>query len=316
MAPSLPSRATGAASRRLAAALRSGPARTLFLLLALAAIVTAIAGQWQQLGDAVSRVRAADLAAAMGFGLLYLLCAAAAWRTIVADLGGALPAASAARIFFLGQIGKYLPGGIWSFAAVAELGRDAGLPRSRTVATLAVALLVSLATGALLALLLLPIAGGSVFARYWWVAPAAPLALLALCPAVLGRLFAMARIELGREPSLGGMAAASAWSLAGWMMAGLQIWLLLGAVGAPLGWATLALTTAGYALAWVVGFLVMVAPAGLGPREAVLTLVLAAIVAPGEALLVALLARLLGTAADLAAAGAVLLAPRRTAPAA
>ena len=83
----------------------------------------------------------------------------------------------------------------------------------------------------------------------------------------------------GREPleqwtSLRGTAVATAWALVAWVLAGLQIWLLAVPLGAPATWRTFALTTGGYALAWAIGLVVVVAPAGAGAREVALAAVL------------------------------------------
>jgi len=38
------------------------------------------------------------------------------------------------RIFFVGQLGKYLPGSLWALLVQMELSRKAGIPRSRGLA--------------------------------------------------------------------------------------------------------------------------------------------------------------------------------------
>ncbi len=42
------------------------------------------------------------------------------------DLGSPLPPAGSLRVFFLGQLGKYVPGSVWPAVAQMELGRDYG----------------------------------------------------------------------------------------------------------------------------------------------------------------------------------------------
>ncbi|NAZ85625.1 hypothetical protein GTR00_05830 [Kineococcus sp. T90] len=72
----------------------------------------------------------------------------------------------------------------------------------------------------------------------------------------------------------------------------------------------LALALGGYALAWVVGFLVVLAPAGAGARELVLAAVVALAVGGGGAAVVVLGSRVLLTLADLLLAlGALAAAP-------
>src|SRR3546814_2766360 len=78
------------------------------------------------------------------------------WRIIIAQHDPQLTSGNSARIFFLGQIGKYLPGGIWPFLASAEFGRDAGLKSRATMASLLLALLITLGSGVVLCLIALP----------------------------------------------------------------------------------------------------------------------------------------------------------------
>lgn len=71
-----------------------------------------------------------------------------------------------------------------------------------------------------------------------------------------------------------------------------------------------ALAVGGYALAWIVGFLVVLAPAGAGARELVLAAVVALAVGGGGAAVVVLGSRVLLTLADLLLALAALAGSR------
>ncbi len=51
-----------------------------------------------------------------------------AWRRVLADLGSPLHLAPAGGVFFVGQLGKYLPGSVWSIVAQAEMGTTAAHP--------------------------------------------------------------------------------------------------------------------------------------------------------------------------------------------
>jgi uncharacterized membrane protein YbhN (UPF0104 family) len=58
------------------------------------------------------------------------------------------------------------------------------------------------------------------------------------------------------------------------------------------------LATGAYALAWVVGFLIVVAPAGVGAREGMLVVALAPAMSASTATALALVSRLVMTAGD------------------
>jgi uncharacterized membrane protein YbhN (UPF0104 family) len=83
----------------------------------------------------------------------------------------------------------------------------------------------------------------------------------------------------------------------------MQIWLLSDRLGAHDGAGVLR-AIGGFALAWCVGFVAVVVPAGAGVREVLLVAVLAPVIGAGGAIAVALASRLLTTAADLMTAAA------------
>jgi hypothetical protein len=112
------------------------------------------------------------------------------------------------------------------------------------------------------------------------------------------------RPAVERAISWQGILAASGWSVVSWVSYGTSVWVLAVAVGAPAG-ESLPLCLGGMALAMTVGFLVVVAPSGIGVREAVIVASLSPVLDRSEALAVALLARLVFTVADLVAAAVV-----------
>src|SRR4051794_3790060 len=230
-----------------------------------------------------------------------------AWRALLADLGARLPLTLAARVFFVGQIGKYVPGSLWPMVVQAELAKR-HVARRSTVAATFVLLLLSGATALLVVLVTLPLTPGHGGRTLLWVALLVVPVVALLHPGLLGRLLDRGLRLLGRQPleqwtSLRGTAVATGWVLLAWLAAGLQVWLLSVPLGAPATWQTLALTTGGYALAWAIGLAVVVAPAGAGAREVALAAVLSTVLDRGAVVVVVLLSRVIFTAADLTLAG-------------
>jgi uncharacterized membrane protein YbhN (UPF0104 family) len=109
------------------------------------------------------------------------------------------------------------------------------------------------------------------------------------------------------------MAAALAWSWSSWVLYGLQIWLLATRLGAPPG-RTVLLAVGGFAFAWSVGFVVVLAPAGAGVRDVLLIATLSSVLGTGPATAVALMSRALMTAGDLLTAGLAAVSSRPPRP--
>lgn len=294
--------------KRLLAFVRAPLTRWAFLGIALALAAYAVYANWDQILDAASRLSWADLALATVVSILYVWLTLLAWRRVLADLGSPLDLRVSTSLFGLSQIGKYVPGGVWNVVAAAELGADHAIPRRRSVTGMAVSILISLVSGVLVGGLALAIGPSDALGPWRWVVWMTPALVVLLIPSVMNRFVALA-LKLARRPGLEkplssrGILAATAWSLAAWLVAGLQVWVLATALGMPATPRTYALAAGGYALAWVVGFLVVIVPAGAGAREAVLIAALSGLLPSGPVILTVLLSRAFLTVVDLGFAG-------------
>jgi hypothetical protein len=221
---------------------------------------------------------------------------------LLVAMGETLPWPAALRVFFVGQLGKYLPGGVWSVLAQMDLGGAAGA-RRRTVGAVALVVMgVNVTTGALVSAVCLPFTSAHALHRAAWVLVLVPAGLVLLHPRVLTTVVNRA-LRLLRRDGLdmplgwGGVLTAAAWSLVMWLCYGVHVALL--ARSLPHGQhRVLLLATGAYALAWVVGFVIVVAPAGAGAREGMLVVALAVALSSGAATAVAIVSRLLMTAGD------------------
>jgi glycosyltransferase 2 family protein len=307
---------------RLKSLLRSRKVRNLlrFAVLAVFGVVLAVvlARRWHEVRPLLHSLSVAGvaLAAVAVFSGIYLtfLC----WRAVLTDLGSPLPLGGGMRVFFLGQLGKYLPGSLWPLLAQMELGRDYKVPRRSSGAAVAIFLLLILGTGLLVAAVALPLLGGDALHHYWWVLLVLPVAAVLLYPAVLNRLLAMALRLAHREPmpqplSLPGVLRAVGWALLSWLLYGIQVWVLARMLGVG-GVGILPRSIGAFAAAWCVGFLVVIAPAGGGAREAALIVLLGTGVGAARATVIAVVSRLLFTVGDLGWGGGVALAVRRRNP--
>ncbi|MQA94168.1 MAG: UPF0104 family protein [Streptosporangiales bacterium] len=279
---------------------------------------SALAARWDEAQAALAQlswqaVSAATIAAVAALGGQML-----AWRALLADLGSPLPLRAAIRIMFLAQLGKYLPGSVWAFVGQVELAKEYDVPRRRGGTATMLAVAVTVAVNLAVAAVCLPLTSPDAAQRWWWLLALAPVLLACLHPRVVTwavnlALRVLRRDPLETSPSLRGTAVAVAWTLLAWVPLGLHAWfLVLDASGGTTALAALPMAAGGYALAWTLGLIVIIAPAGLGVRELALTVALSPVLSPGSALIVAVVSRLVMTAADLLWAALALLLTRRT----
>jgi glycosyltransferase 2 family protein len=265
---------------------------------------------------AVDRLHWYWVALALGAALASAACMMLAWRRLLADLGSKLPLSVAARVTFMAQLGKYMPGGFWSLAAHVELGKDYDVPRRRGAASVIVWVAGLIAVGLMFASVSLPLASPSVARRYLFFLAAVPIIATCLAPPILHRLLNFALKVIKQEPleqqvSWRGLGAALAWMVAGWFLLGIQIWLLIADLAND-GVRSLPIAVGAYALAFSLALLLVVFPSGIGVREAILVAALAPVLNPGAALAVALVSRVITTVSDVTLGGvAVTLARRR-----
>ena len=276
----------------------------------------AIVANWGEIAAALRQWSPWAVAAAFVPAFLAAGLSVFVWRTLMTEMGQPLPLPAASRIFYLSQLGKYVPGSAWSILMQIQLSREHGVARRTNVTVGLLAIAVSTTTGIALAAALLPLANGAALRHYWWSLLALPVLLTALHPRVLAfglnrLLRLLGRAPLTRTPSWAGLGRVAALQAGVWLCLGLQAWLLLLGSGEAVGPA-LAAAVGGYALAHSLGQLALGLPAGAGVREAVLALALSTVVPAPVALVVALLARAVLTVVDLTMAGAQVALGRRT----
>ncbi|BCB77314.1 lysylphosphatidylglycerol synthase transmembrane domain-containing protein [Phytohabitans flavus] len=274
-----------------------------FLVLAATAGVWYIAAHWGETGPALSEIgwgaALGSVPLVVGAGVAGML----AWRRLLADLGHPLPVIPAARVFYSSQLGKYLPGSVWTFVAQVELAKFLRVPRAVSFAVSVLAVVLSLAVGLSMAVILLPFGAGDALRQYWWLWLILPVLVAAIHPAVTTRginlLFrTFRRPPIAVRPTGRGMLAATGWQILSWCLMGLHCFVLVRAAGAE-GWTVLPLAVGGFTLAYCAGLLFVPAPAGFGVRELALGAALATVISPQSAAAVVLVSRLVLAAVDL-----------------
>ena len=283
--------------------------RPVVALLVLVAVVVAVVRTWHSVSTELGRLPLWALLAALALMLLGLVPTVAAWRILLADLGSTLPWPAAAGVFFVGQLGKYLPGSLWVVLAQSDLAARHGVPRRRTAVVGLVQVGISIVVGLAMGVLAVPalVAGG--VNRAWLVSLVAlPVGAVILHPPILNRVVAVGLRVLRQEPlehefSRRAVAGAAVVSALAWLLIGLQLWVLAVGLDAPAGRALLA-AGFGYALAASIGLLIVIVPAGLGARDVAIVLTLSTMMPRSAATAVALVSRFVVLVADLIAAAA------------
>jgi uncharacterized membrane protein YbhN (UPF0104 family) len=284
--------------------------RAAFLLLAVVLLLVASAGRLDDIRLTLRTIGWSRLSLAGLLGMAAIAVQAPSWRAAVRGFGGDLSHTQAARTYSASLVGKYVPGGVWSTVMLAEHGAEQEVPRRVSVAASLVAVGVGVVTGALIGLAFLPAGMRETDTWAWWALLAAPIVAAVLHPRVLNRLVNTTLARLQREPlprEITGrwILAAAGWSTASWLLLGLHIAVMVGGVSGDHS-QLIAFSVGTAALAWTVGVLVVVAPAGAGARDLVLAALLATRMDESAAIAITLASRAVLTLVDLALGGAAL----------
>jgi len=279
--------------------------RGIFLAVALVLCVLVIWRNREDFAAALGDMSPWSLLLAGGAALAAGIVPMLGWRVLMADLGSKLPLGAAGRIYFVGQLGKYIPGSVWTVLAQVELAREYRVPVRRSGSVALLSLITALFSALLVGALALPFSTPALRDEYWWIVLLLPPMLVLLHPAVVNRwsvlLFRLLRRPADPGRLHGGAVAQSVgWMVLAWVLYGVHLyWLGADTAEGDVGPGTLAQCLGVFAVGWVVGFLLVVLPAGAGARELIIVVGLASVLPSGAALAVALVSRVLLTAVDL-----------------
>jgi uncharacterized membrane protein YbhN (UPF0104 family) len=215
---------------------------------------------------------ASAVAVFAAYGLLVQI-----WRMMIASAGASLPFWPAFRIWAVSGLWRYVPGKVWSIGAMSALAHRENVPAVAAAGTAVLNTVVNIAAGIAITLLL----------AWRWLSVfnpgAQPVAILLLVGAVIGllalpyalpRLAAIATRVIGKDvvlraPPPWALGLSVAGNMLAWAIYGVAfMWLVHGVLGEAAGatWQYIAVFSASY----VVGYLFLIAPGGIGPREAVM----------------------------------------------
>ncbi len=224
-----------------------------------------------------------------------------AWRTVLGGWQQHLPIGSAIRIWSVSNLGRYLPGKLWSVAGLAVLAQREGVHGWAAAAAALAMQALSVGTGAGVVIAFLPQAGSPALLIAAIAVAVASIVALTLKPMVAA-LARVARGKLQLQPlPVTAVLVGTGATLSAWVLYGMAFRLLaLGIV--PESAPSLLLAIGAFTGAYIVGLFSIFAPGGVGIRELMLVGFLAPTMGGGPALAVSIASRLLWTFAEVVAA--------------
>jgi len=286
-------------------------------VLGLAFVALRIVRDREEIADALSSSDPIWLIAAAISGLAAMALLGVNWLLIVRHGGAPAPWRRGMYWFFVGQLGKYVPGGIWPIVGQAELAHRDHTPRPvaywSTAMSMVATLLGAIAVGAVSGLI--APAGSRIVPIVLAVGLAVGLAALASdrVRRALHRLADRVTTRELRLPDAGWFAVLIVRYLPVWVLfSGMNIFSVV-ALGGTLDAELVVTLISITCVSWIAGFVIIGLPGGLGVREAVFISMATAPLGAGLAVSVAVVSRIVSVAVDLLGA-AISVPVGRTAP--
>jgi uncharacterized membrane protein YbhN (UPF0104 family) len=279
-----------------------GPVGITIGLVGLAFAFYALAKGWDEIARAM--IVPHTLVAAGVVGIAGMATIGLNWIRIIRSSGVSVEASEGMRWYFVGQLGKYIPGGLWAVLGRGELATRGGVVRTISYTSVGVSMATTYAAAATVGALLLAFGASSLASLFAWMALSAATvvaAVLGLSEPVVRRGNRLAS-RLGRKIEL--PSTTPGMSLTA-ILTTMPAWLCIGSAtalaGNALGFSMdVAQVIAATSYSWLAGFLVVPMPGGLGVREAAFIALY-----PGpteEAAAIAVVARIVFILVDLAGA--------------
>jgi hypothetical protein len=271
---------------------------------------------WQEVSGAAWSFRPLELGVSFLLTGWWFVARPPVWAYILDHFGYKLTFLQSFEVVRKGELSRYVPGTIWQYLSRIYLAGLHGVPAHATIATTLVETVILVLASIVPALWFLPetLPALNRYHRFaMWIIPAAACALLH--PKVLNFWAKRLSSRLGQpyEPlRIHWRAMAGIWLffLLTWLILGTSVALFVrGVIDTP--WAALPRLVSDHALAWLVGMLSMIAPAGMGVRDGMFGLLVSRRMPLGTAMTVAVGVRLWLTLAELVWTFGVLLFLKR-----
>jgi uncharacterized membrane protein YbhN (UPF0104 family) len=277
-------------------------------LAGVAFVVLRIVRDRSEIADALSSANIAWLAVGALTGFTAMATIGINWLLIMRHGGANAPWRRGMSWFFVGQLGKYVPGGIWPIVGQAELAHRDATPRAVAYFSTAMSMVATFLGAAVVAAVtglispsdsrLLPAAIGVALVIGFAVAAT---------PALRRRLQRAAERLTRRAlrlPDVRWSSLVVARHLPVWVaFSGMNVF-AVAALGEQLDASLVVELIFATCVSWMAGFVIVGVPGGIGVREAVFISMTTATLGPSVAVSAAVLSRVVSIVVDLVAAAA------------
>ncbi|MEO0094025.1 MAG: lysylphosphatidylglycerol synthase domain-containing protein [candidate division WOR-3 bacterium] len=226
---------------------------------------------------------------------LNFLIGAYGWKCILSYFAEKITFKQSIQIIAYALLGKYLPGKVWAILGRIYLAKEIGIAERHSALSVVIEtayLLISAFALFLISLLFYP----SLLAKTYLLLILIPITVILIFPPIFNRVVNFLLVRLKQQPvsfniKLNQAVVLFLLYLSAWVAAGIGLYFLIIAFY-PLDWKALFIFPGAFSLSWIIGFVVIFAPGGLGVREGLFALLIDPIVPKALNILISFLSRI------------------------
>ena len=268
----------------------------------VAFVTRTLISKWDEVSDSFSQVDAINLVLSLFLGLAAMTSIGWTWVTMIVARSHNVRHRNAMAWYFTGQLGKYVPGGIWPIVGRAELAVRNGIPRLDAYASTGLSLVTTYAA----AVVTISI-GAAATTGHRLIAVLIAIGLMVAYAAFSQPSLRAVIIRVATRVSSSASSLTDPKRLARLTVLHVPAWILMSlstsvtatAFGAKISIADMLFITT---TSWLAGFVVVGVPGGIGVREAVFTSLAGGIIGTPMAVSLALMSRVVFITVDLTGA--------------
>ncbi len=278
--------------------------QALFVIVIFVFLGRTLVTNWNRLDFSLSEVNYFYVFLSVMFFAIAWIAAAISWGYITEKLKKPLGYKQATKIWVLSQSARYIPGSVWQVFGRVYMGEKKGLGKGETLASVAIETSNLIISSVLIFVISIPFwTKTSSIVKYYPYLGASLLVFGFLHPRIFNGVtnFFVHRLDKKEKNAFYNFAEIIKMLLpyvAVWVIFGLGFYFLIVSFKGIFT-INLAVATGIFALSWVIGFLFVIAPGGLGAREIALVYFLAFYVNNGQAVLLSIFSRVLMMVAEL-----------------
>ena len=242
------------------------------------------------------------------FLFIYFLLFVFGWKLILKRLGVFLPFPKALKIVFYSQLGKYLPGKIWTFAGRMYFCQKLGISNSKTFISMVLEVALGTISGILIFLVALLISPGlRIHINPFFLMIVGITLFTIIHPKVLTRIINILLHLVKKDPiilnlNFSQICGIMAYYSLIWLFFGVAFYFLINST-TFIAVSKIPILAGSFCISAIIGVAALFAPGGLGVRESVLALLLSNFFPISLAILLSILSRIWLSIGELLLAG-------------